>query len=214
MLILTGGDRMKKLIPVLLMCLFVFSATGCNVLYQKQQTQKIKSNLSNFTSFDFLPDKANEDNILITTSTSKEYFKKGNNTPSQNEVSRIYHLFNLKTKKTTPFLAEFPGILKFSLEDTDQFDWENFLSDYMPEGENYYEIGRFIRSKKQYTPYITNNQTTNAIIIKVFTKQNLVFFYKAKRKTEYQDLWVMNLDGTNQRNITNGNYVMVGNCFT
>jgi hypothetical protein len=203
---------MKKLMMVFLVCLLVFSTTSCYISNQKQQTQKAKSNLSNFTSFDFLPDKANEDNILITTSTSKEYFKKGNDMPSYNEVSRIYHLFNLKTKKTSPFLAEFPGILKFSLEDTDRFDWENFLSDYMPEGENYYEIGRFIRTKKQYAPYIANNQTTNAIIIKVFTKQNLVFFYKAKRKTECQDLWVMNLDGSNQRNITNGNYVMVSNC--
>lgn len=175
-----------------------------------QPKQKDKKGLSRSTFPDLHPDK---ENVLLTTFVTKEYYKKGNTTPSDMEVSRMYHVFNIKTKKTEKMFTQFPGILNFSIEDTDVFDWNNFLSDYQPEGKDYYEIGRFIPVKNQYIPIITNNQTTNATLIKVFTKQNLVFFYKAKRRTEYQDLWVMNLNGTNQRNITNGKYVMVKNCI-
>ena len=178
----------------------------------KPGSQKPKSDFSYFTSVDAHP---YSENVLITVSKWKEYFKEGYDTPSQTQISEKCYTFNMDSKKTEPFFDFWPGIIRFpnAYKNTDIVNWDDFLADYMPEGNNYYEIGRFIPNKKEYIPLITNNQTANAIIVKVFTKQNLVFFYKSKRKEEFQDLWVMNLDGTNQINITNGTYVMVSDCI-
>jgi len=197
-----------------LLIFFMFISLGCTETQhiEKSDSQKPKSVFSYFTSVN--PHPYNE-NVLIAVSKWKEYFKEGYDTPSQTQISEKLYTFNMESKKTEPFFDFWPGIIRFpnDFKNTDMINWDNFLADYMPEGNNYYEIGRFIPSKKEYIPMITNNQTANAIIVKAFTTQNLVFFYKSKRKDEFQDLWVMNLDGTNQINITNGTYVMVSDCI-
>jgi hypothetical protein len=158
--------------------------------------QKPKTAIYEQATYDILPDK---ENLLITL--------KGQSGDNQ-KVTGLYQ-FNLKSKKTTRLFDRFPGTINIPHYLFDRLDPNNFIAEYQPQDNGNIQIGRFNKTK-QYSPMV-DLTTKDAEIVRIFTDQNLVFY--TLDVPNKKSFCMMNMDGTNQKIIIEGNSLFVFTCL-
>lgn len=201
----------KQLIVLISTVAFFLPASSCKNQTKVQQnqipfkkdpvldvstTQKPKPVSYDLVSYDILPD---NENLLITL--------KGQMGDNQ-KVTRL-NLFNVKSKKMTRLFDMYPGTINISHYLFDRFDPNNFIAEYQPQDNGNIQIGRFSKTK-QYSP-IVDLTTKDADIVRIFTDQNLVFY--TLETPNKKSFCMMNLDGTNQKIIMEGNSLFVFTCL-